>query len=60
MENFCKLNLFELSQDEMVNTLGGDKFMKDLGNVIGSALKTVCNFISSSDPYASEVLMNCI
>lgn len=54
------MDLFELSQEEMSEIIGGDKFMKDLGHAIGSAARAVRNFISSSDVRGSETLMNCI
>lgn len=58
MKNFDLL--LDLSSNEMLEIVGGDKFMKDLGDCLGSAAKSIWNFISNVDVAASETLMNCI
>jgi hypothetical protein len=43
MENLEKLNLDELTIDELVSIQGGDKFMYDLGRLVGSWMKYLGN-----------------
>ncbi len=43
MENIEKLDLYELSQFEMVEIVGGDRFMRDVGWCFGR----LCRFISN-------------
>jgi bacteriocin-like protein len=43
MENLEKLNLNELSTDELTSIQGGDKFMYDLGRFCGYWMKSMAN-----------------
>ena len=59
MENFEKIDLCELSQNEMINLVGGDKFMHDLGYAIANIAKSIDNYLTSHSK-EFETLMLCI
>jgi hypothetical protein len=52
----AEFGLIELNQEELILVNGGDKFTRDLGNLIGQIGRTIVNtFSTPSDPWMNQV-----
>jgi len=60
MKEFQNLGVIELSQQEMCDINGGDKFMRDFGYGLGRLGRGIWDFVTSGSSAANETLMNCI
>jgi hypothetical protein len=52
--NIQNLNLTELDSTELLETTGGDKFMKDLGYALGYAWEVFAQFDASLEGLFNE------